>query len=73
MKKFLSKISFCSIIILSCICFYYINTADLNDNHDDLNITEMEHPVNDKMIGSVKTASILFTRVLEVLSHRGDL
>jgi hypothetical protein len=73
MKKFLSKISFCSIIILSCICFYYINTTDLSENQNGLNITEIEQPVNDKMIGSVKTASILFSRVLEVLSHRGDV
>ena len=58
--------------MLSCICFTYVNTTDLNSDSKDLNLTEMQTG-NDKMIGSVKTASVLFSKVLDLLAHRGDV
>jgi len=69
MKKLLPKISFCSIIILSCLCFTYINTTDLKTVENENNYTETPI-VNDKMIGSVKTATVMFAKALDLLASR---
>jgi|GEM_PF-6892043 len=72
MKKFLSKLSFCSIIALSCICFTYVNTTDLESSNSGSNMTEMQS-VNDNMIGSVKTATVLFSKAFDFLASRKDV
>lgn len=69
MKKILSKLSFCSVILLSAVCFFYINTTELRVETTKSDITEIQTP-NDRMIGSVKTATVLFSKVFAVITNQ---
>ena len=72
MKKLLTKISFCAIVLLSGICFCYINTIDFSmGDNNSTEITEVPE-TNDRLVGSVKAATIMFSKVIDILAHRGE-
>lgn len=71
MKKFLSRFCFCSIILLSAVCFKYVNTVDLNTENHQMTITEVQQ-TNDKLIGSVKAVTVVFSKVFDLLANRGE-
>lgn len=69
MKKYITRLALGSFIMLSAFCFFYVNHVE---THADFGKAKYEQLTQstDKMVAGVKSVTLVFEKVVDLLTNR---